>query len=129
MKNWLKIISLVLVFALSFSLVGCFNKKPGNENENEVEEPDNSTTTEDTEEPEDNTADVTPPTEETPGGDVIFTPVEDPTDYTEVSNVTMESSIDKFELLDKASRRVPPNIWSGSWAFTTPRASSPVGTG
>ena len=37
MKNWLKIISLVLVFALSFSLVGCFNKKPGNENENETQ--------------------------------------------------------------------------------------------
>ena len=117
MKNWLKIISLVLVFALSFSLVGCFNKKPGNENENEVEEPDNSTTTEDTEEPEDNTADVTPPTEETPGGDVIFTPVEDPTDYTEVSNVTMESSIDKFELLDKAYEATESFVYTATASF------------
>ena len=116
MKNWLKIISLVLVFALSFSLVGCFNKKPGNENENEVEEPDNSTT-EDTEEPEDNTADVTPPTEETPGGDVIFTPVEDPTDYTEVSNVTMESSIDKFELLDKAYEATESFVYTATASF------------
>ena len=117
MKNWLKIISLVLVFALSFSLVGCFNKKPGNENENEVEEPDNSTTTEDTEEPEDNTADVTPPTEETPGGDVIFTPVEDTTDYTEVSNVTMESSIDKFELLDKAYEATESFVYTATASF------------
>ena len=116
MKNWLKIISLVLVFALSFSLVGCFNKKPGNENENEVEEPDNSTT-EDTEEPEDNTADVTPPTEETPGGDVIFTPVEDPTDYTEVSNVTMESSMDKFELLDKAYEATESFVYTATASF------------
>ena len=116
MKNWLKIISLVLVFALSFSLVGCFNKKPGNENENEVEEPDNSTT-EGTEEPEDNTADVTPPTEETPGGDVIFTPVEDTTDYTAVSNVTMESSIDKFELLDKAYEATESFVYTATASF------------
>ena len=116
MKNWLKIISLVLVFALSFSLVGCFNKKPGNENENEVEEPDNSTT-EDTEEPEDNTADVTPPTEETPKDDVIFTPVEDTTDYTEVSNVTMESSIDKFELLDKAYEATESFVYTATASF------------
>ena len=117
MKNWLKIISLVLVFALSFSLVGCFNKKPGNENENEVEEPDNSTTTEDTEEPEDNTADVTPPTEETPKDEVIFTPVEDPTDYTEVSNVTMESSMDKFELLDKAYEATESFVYTATASF------------
>ena len=117
MKNWLKIISLVLVFALSFSLVGCFNKKPGNENENEVEEPDNSTTIEDTEEPEDNTADVTPPTEETPKDDVIFTPVEDTTDYTEVSNVTMESSIDKFELLDKAYEATESFVYTATASF------------
>ena len=116
MKNWLKIISLVLVFALSFSLVGCFNKKPGNENENEVEEPNNSTT-EDTEEPEDNTADVTPPTEETPKDDVIFTPVEDTTDYTEVSNVTMESSIDKFELLDKAYEATESFVYTATASF------------
>ena len=117
MKNWLKIISLVLVFALSFSLVGCFNKKPGNENENEVEEPDNSTTIEDTEEPEDNTADVTPPTEETPKDDVIFTPVEDTTDYTEVSNVTMESSMDKFELLDKAYEATESFVYTATASF------------
>ena len=118
MKNWLKIISLVLVFALSFSLVGCFNKKPGNENENEVEEPDNSTTTEDTEEPEDNTADVTPPTqEETPGGDVIFTPVEDTNEYTEVSNVTMESSNDRFELLEKAYEATESFVYTATASF------------
>lgn len=116
MKNWLKIISLVLVFALSFSLVGCFNKKPGNENENEVEEPDNSTT-EDTEEPEDNTADVTPPTEETPKDEVIFTPVEDPTDYTEVSSVTMESSNDRFELLDKAYEATESFVYTATASF------------
>ena len=116
MKNWLKIISLVLVFALSFSLVGCFNKKPGNENENEVEEPDNSTT-EDTEEPEDNTADVTPPTEDTPDNDVTFTPVPDTNDYTEVSNVTMESSIDKFELLDKAYEATESFVYTATASF------------
>ena len=117
MKNWLKIISLVLVFALSFSLVGCFNKKPGNENDNEVEEPDNSTTTEDTEEPDDNTADTTPPTEEAPGDDVIFTPVEDTNEYTEVSNVTMESSIDKFELLDKAYEANESFVYTATASF------------
>ena len=117
MKNWLKIISLVLVFALSFSLVGCFNKKPGNENENEVEEKPNDSTTEDTEEPEDNTADVTPPTEETPKDEVIFTPVEGTTDYTEVSSVTMESSVDKFELLDKAYEATESFVYTATASF------------
>ena len=115
MKNWLKIISLVLVFALSFSIVACSPKN--SEDENELDEkPDNSSATENTEEPE-NTTPETPSVDNTNKDEVIFTPVEDTTDYTAVSNVTMESSVDKFELLDKAYEATESFVYTATASF------------
>lgn len=116
MKNWLKIISLVLVFALSFSIVACSPKNSGDENEAE-EKPGDSSTTENTEEKPEDTTTETPSTDNTPKEDVTFTPVEDTNDYTAVDNLTMESSVDKFELLDKAYEATESFVYTATATF------------
>ena len=113
MKKWLKIISLVLVFALSFSNVACSSKNP--EKNKSEENPSNSSAAENTGKTEDTTPDT--PTADNTNDEVIFTPVEDTNDYTAVSNTTMESSTDKFELLDKAYEATESFVYTATATF------------
>ena len=104
MKVYLKILSLILVAALSFSFVACSYLNPDSEKHVDEEAAKDVTaslespgvsaevTAPDTETSDDSTADET----------VTFTPVENNDAYTSVDNVSMESSTDSFSLLDVA---------------------------
>ena len=107
MKIYLKILSLILVLTLSFSIVSCNLIKGTDDKGGEVEDNNTDIPNTDDNTNEDNTnTDTQPPVDnkdeetEEKEDEVIFTPVEDDNDYTTVDNVGMESTTDKFELLD-----------------------------
>ena len=109
MKVYLKILSLILVVALSFSIVACSHNGATNNQAGNNEDNSDSSATENTDTNKENTdtetqAPVDNKENETDSGDdeVTFTPVEDDNDYTTVDNVSMESDSDKFELLDNS---------------------------
>ena len=118
MKVYLKILSLILVAALSFSFMACSyhdtdtDLSLGTEkNEDAVlssENTDNSTET-DTE--------SQLPNEKNEEGTVTFTPVESNDVYTSVDNVSMESSTDSFSLLDTAYGAEEKFVYTATASF------------
>ena len=122
MKAYLRILSLVLVIALSFSLAACSFIKPKEEPKDEAgdntgnsETP--STSDDEAKEEEETPINPNPPVEDTEKDDVTFTPVEDTNNYIEVDSVSMESSIDKFELLDKAYEATESFVYTATATF------------
>lgn len=97
MKAYLKILSLVLVAALSFSLVACSYSGSGANLTGTTDESLNNTLP-----AVNNGSDKTEVKEnaDSEGGDVTFTPVQSNDIYTAVDNVKMESTTDAFSLLD-----------------------------
>lgn len=106
MKIYLKILSLILVLTLSFSIVACDlfkgadKNQEGNVNNNDSAsgntDKDEENTNTETQPPVDNVEDE----ENKEDDEVIFTPVEPGVELETVDNVNMESQTDSFELLD-----------------------------
>ena len=109
MKVYLKILSLILVVALSFSIVACSHNGATDNQAGNNEDNSDSSATENTDTNKENTdTETQAPVDnkenetDTKDEEVTFTPVEDDNDYTTVDNVSMESDSDKFELLDNS---------------------------
>ena len=134
MKVYLKILSLILVVALSFSIVACShdnatNDKPGNVEDNndgsaapEGSDTNQNNTNNETQPPVNNEGDK----DNTKDDEVIFTPVEDDNDYTTVDNVSMESNTDKFELLDNSYAADESFVYTATASFESGVASGIV---
>ena len=103
MKVYLKILSLILVAALSFSFVACSYLTPDSDKALADENVNNLTSSENTDKSSDNmNTDSNGSDENADGSDVTFTPVQSNDVYTAVDNVSMESNTDSFSLLDTA---------------------------
>ena len=107
MKIYLKILSLILVLTLSFSIVSCNLIKGTDDKGGQVEDNNTDIPNTDDNTNEDNTnAETQPPVdnvedeENKEDDEVIFTPVEPGVELETVDNVNMESQTDSFELLD-----------------------------
>ena len=103
MKVYLKILSLILVAALSFSFVACSYLDSDTDLSLGTEKNDDAVlSSENTDNSAETDTESQLPNEKNEEDTVTFTPVESNDVYTSVDNVSMESSTDSFSLLDTA---------------------------
>ena len=118
MKVYLKILSLILVAALSFSFVACSYHAPDTDSSLGTEKNDDAVlSSENTDNSVKTDAESQLPNEKNEEGTVTFTPVESNDVYTSVDNVSMESSTDSFSLLDTAYGAEEKFVYTATASF------------
>ena len=118
MKVYLKILSLILVAALSFSFVACSYHAPDTDSSLGTEKNDDAVlSSENTDNSVKTDAESQLPNEKNEEGTVTFTPVENNDVYTSVDNFSMESSTDSFSLLDTAYGAEEKFVYTATASF------------
>ena len=122
MKVYLKILSLVLVSALLFSMVACSaSNATADQTKNDS---DSLINTENTESNTENTNTGTEESKENENNeDVTFVPVENTDSYTAVENVNMQSSTDSFNLLETTYAVEDKFVYTATVSFESGVAS------
>ena len=119
MKHYIKILSLLLIAALSFSLIACSHSNATTNDDNKAENNEEIVTdveNTDNESENDNTNTVIP--ENKPeNDDVTFVPVEPTEDYTAVDAVSMESNTDSFKLLETTYSAEDKFVYTATVSF------------
>ena len=112
MKIYLKILSVVLVAALSFSFVACSHNNAVGDQLGKADSftPATDTNAEDTQ-------------KENTDNSVTFTPAENTDSYIAVDNVSMESTTDSFSLLDKSYSADEKFVYTATVSFDSGVAS------
>ena len=118
MKVYLKILSLILVAALSFSFVACSYHDTDTDLSLGTEKNDDAVlSSENTDNSIETDTESQLPNEKNEEGTVTFTPVESNDVYTSVDNVSMESSTDSFSLLDTAYGAEEKFVYTATASF------------